>query len=698
MPRPSSWSMDADPPDQESLAGALSWAQARLRSWQKRQLESLEAARRSLEDALEAVLREEELRWAQAREERARLQAELTALQDANERAVQAGVTGTQALRHQLGSLHTCLLAVPAAAAAPPADIELAQEAATLLTRSAHLALKLTRAHFVPHPGPATLGGLQLEEQALCFPPPQRSPARDGARPPEGILCQEEAGARAGGTAAHLSPGRACGAHQMGLSEPWQGEEPPGEAGVAPGGEEALPGTEGAQEEEEGAQRARPAGGNIRPPSLAGRSPGRCLPTPVATLSAEAQGTLPEDPAATLFRARPVAAQEDGSERSGGEGGGGSWGEGVVLGSWAPSRRGAFPRWASVESLGRRWGAPRGVGLSLGGSCAELGPRTGEGGPLRLSSLPRGALLGEPPPAPPPTQQESSVGCREAPGFLRWPAARRPPTPAAPLPPCNQLVGQWGQLGRGQGQLCLPHGLHAAPPAGPLYVVDFGNRRLQEVGPSGRGLPLRGKAYFDVAVDRGGRLALTDSARRCVELYSPGGALLQTLSEAFGSPRGIAAAPRGEFLVADMRLGVVHVLLVGSGGQLVRGPTLRGFHKPYLVATNSRGEVAVSERGLDGGCCVKVLGADWRLLRVLGGRGSPPTLTNPWGVSLDEEGRVLVADWGRHAHTVLCYPPRGPGWAVVTEGLSSPRGVALLGKRHLVVADSMHHCLKTFRY
>uniref|UniRef100_A0A803TNE0 NHL repeat containing 4 n=1 Tax=Anolis carolinensis TaxID=28377 RepID=A0A803TNE0_ANOCA len=111
-----------------------------------------------------------------------------------------------------------------------------------------------------------------------------------------------------------------------------------------------------------------------------------------------------------------------------------------------------------------------------------------------------------------------------------------------------------------------------------------------------------------------------------------------------------------------------------------------------------QGLVAVSERGLEGGCCVKVLGPTWRVLRVLGVPGSPPLLTDPWGVSLDDAGRVLVADWGRRDHRVLCFPRKGQGWAVVNKGLSSPCGVALLGEHHLVVADSMHHCLKVFQY
>uniref|UniRef100_A0ACB8FFQ2 Uncharacterized protein n=1 Tax=Sphaerodactylus townsendi TaxID=933632 RepID=A0ACB8FFQ2_9SAUR len=703
--------MEPDPADQKSLLLALSWGRDRLKSLEKLYLQNLESARCSLEDALGAVLQQEERLWAQARAERARLQAELTAVQDANQRAVRAGVAEIRALWCQLGTLHTRLLGGPeAAAAAAPLD-ELAPEAATLLTRSARLALRLTRAHFVPHPGRATLGQLQQQEQLLGF-PPLGSPARAGVGHPDWAVPQQESGVRAGGK------GGPCEIRKTGPSEPLQVEDLAVDAGLASRGEEAMPTPiEGAWEEERGTQRALGARGSIATLALVGMS----LPTAraceetkelgmaPAALSAGAQGTLPRDPA-TLFHAKAVVVQEEGSEGSWEEGGAGGWRERALLGSRAPSARDPFPRWASVDSLGPRWGAPRGVGTPLGGSCIELRAHGAERGSSGLGSaascnspLVKGGLLGEVTPGRVPSLQKRSVEHRKMPGCRWWPAAWHtqgpPPRLAAPPPPCNQLVGQWGKPGSRHGQLYLPHGLHATP-AGLLYVVDFGNQRLQRLGSARRLLPLRGKGYFDVAVGKGGRLALTNSTWRCVELYSARGVLLQTTSEGFGSPRGIALSPQGELVVADMRLGVLHVLgeASGPGGRLVRCHTVPGFQKPYLVATNRLGEVAVSERGLAGGCCVKVLSASWQLLRVLGGPGRPPLLTNPWGVSLDEAGRVLVADWGRHTHKVLCYPPRGQGWAVASEGLSSPRGVALLGQRHLVVADSMHHCLKTFQY
>lgn len=82
-----------------------------------------------------------------------------------------------------------------------------------------------------------------------------------------------------------------------------------------------------------------------------------------------------------------------------------------------------------------------------------------------------------------------------------------------------------------------------------------------------------------------------------------------------------------------------------------------------------------------------------------GGRaGSTAALTYPGGGgSLDKGSRGLVADWEHHVHPVLCHLPQGRGWAVVTEGLSRPGGIALLDKHPLLVADSMHHCLETFQ-
>lgn len=700
--------MEPCPSDHKSLVMALSQACEWLKTLQQRQVEGLQEAQGSLEAARAAMLQEEERLRAETQAERARLQQQLATIQQANEQAAQTGMAELQALQQKLSSL-----------AAPEGILPTggAQEAAALLTHSRSLALHLTWAHFVPHQGASALGELQLKDQCLSLILASAQPGRGDCAKPRS---SHGKGTQQNGMGSTRMPHGIC------LSRPF-----------LPGGEEALalqssreeeakpsPGeTElGAEETKEGdlPPKWRPAvspragekseryrlvaektdvivsaiGSSTAPPST-GLLAAFKLPAPIPITSGT---TGPVEPN-TLFHARPVLVQEDHPDSSGETG---TSGKVAVL----PRARQSFPRWASAESLGRLQRVGPGFGPSLGGSCMELGPRQVKEGPQptlvtsRCSPLLEGICLGEAPLAILPTQKDSPLSTERIARTQRWPAA--PHTQAVPRcvgtlsPPCNQLVGQWGQRGSRQGQLCLPHGLHAAP-VGSLYVVDFGNRRLQELGGAKWVLPLRGKAYFDVTLGHDGCLALTNSTGRCVELYNTQGVLLQSLSEGFRSPRGIALSAQGEFLVADTHLGVLHVL-VTKGSSLVRSNTVLGFHKPYLVATNSHGEVGVSERGLDGGCCVKVLSSTWQVLRVLGDRSRPPLLTNPWGVSLDEAGRVLVADWGRLSHRVFCYPRKGQGWAVVTQGLSSPRGVALLGERHLVVADSMHHCLKAFRY
>ncbi|XP_068122573.1 uncharacterized protein [Hyperolius riggenbachi] len=265
----------------------------------------------------------------------------------------------------------------------------------------------------------------------------------------------------------------------------------------------------------------------------------------------------------------------------------------------------------------------------------------------------------------------------------------------------TKLVRQFGKFGSGRAELNLPHGIHTTN-TGSVYIVDYGNRRLQVMDTKGKLLQqfaLEAKNYFDVAINNRGLVALTNSTDRSVDVYSKHGRLLQIISRNWGAPRGITANYRDEFIVADMKLGTVSALMLDSStGRQKESTIVPGFNKPYLVCSNSQGLMAISERGLDGGCCVKVLKEDWQLLKVLGLKQSPgPSLFNPWGVCLDSEGGVLVADWGQK-HSIIFYPAKGPARTLVSEGLSSPRGLALWQDCLLLVADSMHNCIKVFQY
>uniref|UniRef100_A0AAY5K089 NHL repeat containing 4 n=1 Tax=Esox lucius TaxID=8010 RepID=A0AAY5K089_ESOLU len=137
-----------------------------------------------------------------------------------------------------------------------------------------------------------------------------------------------------------------------------------------------------------------------------------------------------------------------------------------------------------------------------------------------------------------------------------------------------------------------------------------------------------------------------------------------------------------------------------TGSRLER-TVVTGFHRPCLVdACQSSGLVAVSERGRETGRepCVKVLEPGWNTIRVLGVcAGMGPVLACPWGICIDRDGDVLVADWGSQ-HRVLLYPAQGMGRPIINQGLSGPRGLTLMPDGHLVVSDSMHHCVKIYQY
>uniref|UniRef100_A0A8C9RMS1 Uncharacterized protein n=1 Tax=Scleropages formosus TaxID=113540 RepID=A0A8C9RMS1_SCLFO len=286
----------------------------------------------------------------------------------------------------------------------------------------------------------------------------------------------------------------------------------------------------------------------------------------------------------------------------------------------------------------------------------------------------------------------------------------------------GRLLRQFGKQGSGRADLTLPSGIHATP-QGQLFVVDCGNARVQVMDSRGNVLQQvsflgnessarRCRNYFDVAVNAKGLIALSCAAERALLIFNRHGRCLQTFGgpgmaakDELEAPRGVTVTQLDRFLVADIRRGTLSALkLDPRTGSALERTEVRGFHRPYLVAASLRtGLVAVSERGAWGGQggrapCIKVLDSSWTLIRILGVcPGMGPVLSCPWGVCIDGDGNVLVADWGKR-HQVVMYPAQGVGEPVVAQGLSSPRGLALLPEGHLVVSDSMHHCIKIFQY
>lgn len=282
------------------------------------------------------------------------------------------------------------------------------------------------------------------------------------------------------------------------------------------------------------------------------------------------------------------------------------------------------------------------------------------------------------------------------------------------------LVKQFGKQGSGRTDFNLPSGVHATI-KGQLFVVDCGNARIQvtdpqknvvqQVSPSGTERSSRICNYFDVAVNSKGLIALTCAAERAVLVFNRHGRLLQTFggatigssNEELDAPRGVTVTHQDDFLVADIKRGTLTTLrLEPKTGARLERVVVSGYHRPYLVAAcHTTGLMAVSERGNETGRvpCIRVLEPGWSTIRILGVcSGLGPVLTCPWGLCIDSDGDVLVADWGKQHHRVLLYPAKGVGWPLVADNLSSPRGLALLPDGHVVVSDSMNHCIKIYRY
>ncbi|CAL8388399.1 unnamed protein product [Gadus morhua 'NCC'] len=281
-------------------------------------------------------------------------------------------------------------------------------------------------------------------------------------------------------------------------------------------------------------------------------------------------------------------------------------------------------------------------------------------------------------------------------------------------------IGQFGKQGSGRSDLTLPSGVHSTP-QGQIFIVDCGNARVQVTDPRGNilqhitsptseGSVRRCRNYFDIAVNAKGLIALSCAAERALLVFSRHGRLFNTFGgsglgssrEELEAPRGVTVTRQDEFLIADIRKGTLVALkLDPKTGSCLERTVVTGFHRPYLVAAClTTGMVAVSERGSETGRepCVKVLEPGWNTVRVLGVcSGMGPVLACPWGLCIDGDGNVLVADWGEQ-HKVVLYPAQGVGWPIISQGLSSPRGLALLPEGHLVVSDSMHHCIKIYQY
>ena len=278
------------------------------------------------------------------------------------------------------------------------------------------------------------------------------------------------------------------------------------------------------------------------------------------------------------------------------------------------------------------------------------------------------------------------------------------PCPLAPTGASYRRVV--GQAGTKPGELVYPRAILCTPD-GWLYVVDK-RGRLQAFDPELRvrritrvpqmiaGSPTK------MSLSSEGKLIVADTHYSRVLTYTRE----LVLEKAWGRP---GSAPGGFRLVPDAREGPGGLLYVADYSsdsariQLFRGPELvrtfgcfglepGQFRRPMALAIDrARGELYVADAENHR---IQVLGvADGVFRRSYGGIGSERgQLKFPYDVSVDEEGRAWVVEFGNHRLQVFDRQGRSVGaWGSAgrREGeLAEPWGVAL-GPRGLVyVLDS----------
>lgn len=253
-----------------------------------------------------------------------------------------------------------------------------------------------------------------------------------------------------------------------------------------------------------------------------------------------------------------------------------------------------------------------------------------------------------------------------------------------------------GELGSADGtgpaaSFWWPEGV-AADGQGNLYVADSGCNRIRKILPGGVVTTLAGSGAYGsadgtgaaasffyprgVAVDAAGNVYVTDSGSRKIRKVSPGGAVTTLAgtgmhgnidgpgAEAtFAAPTGIAVDAAGNLYVANTATDTIRKItpsgivstLAGSGakGSADGNGTAATFRSPYGLALDAEGNVYVADHGNEK---IRKVSPDGTVTTFAGsgatggadGPGAAASFSTPFGMAVDAAGNVYVADSGNN--------------------------------------------------
>ncbi|XP_070537493.1 tripartite motif-containing protein 2-like [Ptychodera flava] len=258
----------------------------------------------------------------------------------------------------------------------------------------------------------------------------------------------------------------------------------------------------------------------------------------------------------------------------------------------------------------------------------------------------------------------------------------------------------------GNGNLVNPIGV-VVDHRGDIYVTDRdqNNSRVVQYDPSlvyQSEFTLPFGDIYDIAVDRQGRLIISEHNNNTVHIYTNQGKEEGKIENRdLKKPCGVAVNRNDDVVVADSQVKCVFVFsqkkkllqkigVPGTEEKQLENPTFLAvepdnFSTVYVSDTGNNKIVVYNRKGVYES---QIAAGDLK-------RGK---LSNPKGVARDRHSHVLVCD---EMNQVMVFTHEGAFVACIDSGgdqLSNPHGIATTNDGHVVVADTGNKCVKKYRY
>jgi DNA-binding beta-propeller fold protein YncE len=232
----------------------------------------------------------------------------------------------------------------------------------------------------------------------------------------------------------------------------------------------------------------------------------------------------------------------------------------------------------------------------------------------------------------------------------------------------GELLSQWGSQGAQDGEFNFaqegmpdtPLGDLAVDVEGNVYVVDYGNNRVQKFDKDGQLLTKWGtqgsaEGQFDspgfIAVNSQGEVFVSELGNARVQKFDASGAFLAQLQDLkaegeWAIPAGIAIDSRDNVYVIVQ--GPNHILMYSNSDNFIKklditqDALIDPIYQPAGIAVDEQNNIFVAD--YHGGMVRRIDARGQLLARFPSSDAEYAQLLNPWDVSKDDLGNVYVTD------------------------------------------------------